>query len=449
MFKYFGILKGLLIQNEVDRTKQLIVEISPSATTGTTTTLVAAQTANRTINLPDSNFDFNAVITASSTTTLTNKTIDGDNNTIQDLALTSLKTVLADASKFLVRDASGIVVSNTKAVPTGVVVGTTDSQTLTNKSIDADANIITNIENADIKALAAIALTKLAAVTANRVLQSDASGFVSASAVTNTTLGFLDATSSIQTQLNAKVDDTDVIAIAQGGTGQTTAANAINALLPTQTGHSGEFLTTNGTVASWGATTGGANQTLSNLTDPTAINQSLIFDSGATRSVKTQDGTNSDAIIFGSGLVAGGASGDVTLTSGGSASSATATGKVSIITGFPNTGTGVSGNIDILTGPTINGNSGTILLNPGTAGGGGTRGTIRFVDGSEGTVNYLWMSTDVTGKGHWSNQIVIQSGNTASRPGTPVTGQTYFDTTLTKPIWYSGTNWVDATGTPV
>src|SRR3990167_2892966 len=58
--------------------------------------------------------------------TLTTKTIDGDDNTLSDIALTSLKTVLADASKFVVRDASGIPVSNTKAVPSGVVVGNKD-----------------------------------------------------------------------------------------------------------------------------------------------------------------------------------------------------------------------------------------------------------------------------------------------------------------------------------
>jgi len=66
---------------------------------------------------------------------LTNKTIDGDDNTLQDISLSSLKTVLADASKFLVRDASGIVVSNTKAVPAGDVVGTSDGQSLSNKTI--------------------------------------------------------------------------------------------------------------------------------------------------------------------------------------------------------------------------------------------------------------------------------------------------------------------------
>lgn len=76
------------------------------------------------------------VVLRQATQTLTGKTIDGDDNTVQDLALTSLKTVLADASKFIVRDASGIPVSNTKAVPSGVVVGTTDAQVLTAKDID-------------------------------------------------------------------------------------------------------------------------------------------------------------------------------------------------------------------------------------------------------------------------------------------------------------------------
>lgn len=71
----------------------------------------------------------------SDSATLTNKTIDGDDNTVQDLALASLKTVLADASKFVERNASGVPVSNAHAVPTGVVVGTTDSQVLTNKTL--------------------------------------------------------------------------------------------------------------------------------------------------------------------------------------------------------------------------------------------------------------------------------------------------------------------------
>ncbi len=45
------------------------------------------------------------------------------------------------------------------------------------------------------------------------------------------------------------------IAIANGGTGQTSANNALNALLPTQTSNSGKFLKTDGTNSSWAAPT--------------------------------------------------------------------------------------------------------------------------------------------------------------------------------------------------
>lgn len=44
---------------------------------------------------------------------------------------------------------------------------------------------------------------------------------------------------------------------------------------------------------------------------------------------------------------------------------------------------------------------------------------------------------------------VRNGGNTANRPESPATFATYFDTTLGKPIWYDGVNWVDATGATV
>lgn len=60
------------------------------------------------------------------------------------------------------------------------------------------------IVNANVKSDAAIALTKLATVTASKALVSDGSGYVSASSVTATELGYLSGvTSSIQTQISA------------------------------------------------------------------------------------------------------------------------------------------------------------------------------------------------------------------------------------------------------
>lgn len=54
-------------------------------------------------------------------------------------------------------------------------------------------------------------------------------------------------------QVNLATAVQGTLPIARGGTGQTSAANAINALLPSQTGNSGKYLTTNGSAASWGS----------------------------------------------------------------------------------------------------------------------------------------------------------------------------------------------------
>lgn len=69
--------------------------------------------------------------------TLTNKTISADNNTLSGIA----------ASSFVLSNASGNIDGSAaqKVIPAGVVVGTTDSQTLTNKTISADDNTISGI----------------------------------------------------------------------------------------------------------------------------------------------------------------------------------------------------------------------------------------------------------------------------------------------------------------
>lgn len=62
------------------------------------------------------------------------------------------------------------------------------------------------IVNADVAAAAAIAYSKLAALTASRALQSSAGGVIEVSAVTSTELGYVSGvTSAIQTQLGTKL----------------------------------------------------------------------------------------------------------------------------------------------------------------------------------------------------------------------------------------------------
>ncbi|WP_262340803.1 hypothetical protein [Lactiplantibacillus plantarum] len=48
-----------------------------------------------------------------------------------------------------------------------------------------------------------------------------------------------------------------------------------------------------------------------------------------------------------------------------------------------------------------------------------------------------------------SKVLHLSTGDTASRPTGISAGYQYFDTSLNKPIWYTGKNWVDATGTTV
>jgi hypothetical protein len=104
-----------------------------------------------------------------------------------------------------------------------------------------------SIVDGDISSSAAISLSKLAALSLGKVVQTNAStGVLEASAVSNTTLSYLDATSSIQTQIDSKVNKslyttTGDILIGSG------ASNPVR--LPI--GSNNYILTSNGTTASW------------------------------------------------------------------------------------------------------------------------------------------------------------------------------------------------------
>lgn len=101
--------------------------------------------------------------------------------------------------------------------------------------------------------------------------------------------------------------DLPVIPISGGGTGQVTAPLAINALLPSQTGNSGDALITNGTVASWSPINystlgtvpinhGGTGQTTAN----TALNALLPTQTGNSGKFLETDGSNTSWNSIGS-----------------------------------------------------------------------------------------------------------------------------------------------------
>lgn len=80
---------------------------------------------------------FGGDVSTTATQTLTNKTISVDNNTLSGIAATS----------FVLSNASGNIdgTASQKTIPTGDVIGTSDTQTLTNKTIDASNNTLTNV----------------------------------------------------------------------------------------------------------------------------------------------------------------------------------------------------------------------------------------------------------------------------------------------------------------
>ena len=155
------------------------------------------------------------IVTIDGTQTLTNKTLTSP-NVNEAVALTATATEL--------NQLDGVSVGGNTA---GDIVTIDDTQTLTNKTIDADLNSISNIDNADIKAAAAIDVNKLAAVTANRALTSDGSGFITVSSVTDTELGYVSGvTSNIQTQIDSKIGVNAIFDITSSSGTFTATANA-------------------------------------------------------------------------------------------------------------------------------------------------------------------------------------------------------------------------------
>lgn len=91
---------------------------------------------------------------------------------------------------------------------------------------------------------------------------------------------------------------TGTLAIGNGGTGQTTANAALNALLPSQATHSGKALITNGTDTAWTAVTSGTVTSVA-LTMPTgfSVSGSPVTSSGTLAVTTTLNG-----ILKGDGL---------------------------------------------------------------------------------------------------------------------------------------------------
>ena len=163
-------------------------------------------------------------------------------------ALGAITTVAGEDLVAIIDDPSGTPVSKKATIDQiktyvgGITASSTD--TFTNKTFDADGtgNSITNIENADIKASAGIVITKLAPGTANYIVKTNSGGTalehgLIANANIDASAGI--ALSKLATDPLARANHTGTqafttitgtVPINQGGSGATTAQDAINAL---------------------------------------------------------------------------------------------------------------------------------------------------------------------------------------------------------------------------
>jgi hypothetical protein len=181
-----------------------------------------------------------------------------------------------DAATF--RTAIGAGTSSTTGTVTSVAAGTNlTGGTITTTGTIALATTLTGLTSVTsttfVGALTGNASTATTLQTARTINGTSFNGSANitvtaaAGTLTGTTLNATVVSSSLTSvgTITTGVWTGTTIAIANGGTGATTANAALNNLLPSQTGNSGKYITTDGINASWVAIVGSAGGTVTSV----------------------------------------------------------------------------------------------------------------------------------------------------------------------------------------
>ncbi len=252
----------------------------------------------------------------------------------------------------------------------------------------------------------------LPAITANRVLLSDASGLPIASSVTNTTLGFLDATSSVQTQLNAKGAGTVTSVSATGNNGISISGSPITssgtitlglgAITPTSVNASGTVLGSNLS----GTNTGDQTTIIGNAGTATALQTARTIGTltgDATSSGSTFNGTanNTNAITLATVNSNVGTWNNLTVNAKGLV---TAGSNVSYLTGT--TGWSTTGNASVTTGFLGTTDANDLVLK--------TNGATRLTLAANGTITSSFSDASYNRSVTFSNNAISLAVNEIS-----------------------------------
>ena len=171
--------------------------------------------------------------------------VDGSDNLVYNGSIIPVGlNTLADG-KIWIGNISNLPVAQTltgDVTVTDLGVTSIGSQKIVNAQISNSAaiaysklNLNGSITNSDIYSSAAIAYSKLAPLNNSIVPVTNGSGVITSSIVTATTLGYLDATSSIQTQLNGKQTTLTIGNLTDVGTDGITVTGGTGAVIGTGT----------------------------------------------------------------------------------------------------------------------------------------------------------------------------------------------------------------------
>ncbi len=378
-----NIYKGVAIQQETDKTKKIVIQPGSGSTTATTTTLTAAQTADRTITLPDAT---DTLVGKATTDVLTNKTLNGNT-----------ATNLISGSGQIVFNTTGVI---TVPNATDTLVGKATTDVLTNKTLTGNtaANLISGSGTLVLNTTGTITVPNGTDTLATQTYADDAAADVAsdltthiADTTTHGTTGDIVGTTDAQAitgktllevdnlQLNgntiASTDTDGDIVLSPNGTGKVAIDNLSlsgNTIISTDT-NGNIVLDPNGTgVIQPSAHTVPSADFTHNLGSSTTRFNILhsagvtLYDiSGISNTILTQQNTDPSSTSVNLNIKAS-SNGGLGLginTSNNATANATATGEVIVETGNKTAGTGNSGNITLKTGTSSGGSRGDIILN--------------------------------------------------------------------------------------